>query len=120
MSSVDSENSSSATLMTRTLASSSYLRTTGSPCLLRVTFLPVVTLMGLLFGGLLGGAAVIENVFAWPGLGLLMVDSINTRDYPQIQGSIGVFAAGYVIVNLLVDLLYVLIDPRIRYGRASA
>src|SRR6266567_4354007 len=77
---------------------------------LRNSILPVVTMLGLLFGGLLGGAAVIETVFAWPGLGLLMVDSINTRDYPQIQGSIGVFAAGYVVVNLLVDLLYTLID----------
>jgi ABC-type dipeptide/oligopeptide/nickel transport system permease component len=85
---------------------------------LRNSILPVVTMLGLLFGGLLGGAAVIETVFAWPGLGLLMVDSINTRDYPQIQGSIGVFAAGYVVVNLLVDLLYMLIDPRIRYGKA--
>jgi ABC-type dipeptide/oligopeptide/nickel transport system permease component len=81
---------------------------------LRNAILPVVTLLGLLFGGLLGGAAVIETVFAWPGLGLLMVDSINTRDYPQIQGSIGVFAVGYVVVNLLVDLLYVFTDPRIR------
>jgi peptide/nickel transport system permease protein len=85
---------------------------------LRNAILPVVTLLGLLFGGLLGGAAVIETVFAWPGLGLLMVDSINTRDYPQIQGSIAVFAAGYVIVNLLVDVVYVLIDPRIQYGRS--
>ena len=50
---------------------------------------------------------------------LLMVDSINTRDYPQIQGSIGVFAAGYVVVNLLVDLLYTIIDPRIRYRKGS-
>jgi peptide/nickel transport system permease protein len=86
---------------------------------LRNAILPVVTLIGLLFGGLLGGAAVIETVFAWPGLGLLMVDSINTRDYPQIQGSIGVFAAGYVVVNLIVDFLYVFIDPRIQYGKAS-
>jgi peptide/nickel transport system permease protein len=86
---------------------------------LRNAILPVVTMLGLLFGGLLGGAAVVETVFAWPGLGLLMVDSINTRDYPQIQGSIVVFAAGYVIVNLLVDLLYVLIDPRIQYGHRS-
>src|SRR5262249_40807833 len=86
---------------------------------LRNAILPVVTMLGLLFGGLLGGAAVIETVFAWPGLGLLMVDSINTRDYPQIQGSIVVFAAGYVIVNLLVDLLYVFIDPRIQYGQKS-
>jgi ABC-type dipeptide/oligopeptide/nickel transport system permease component len=84
---------------------------------LRNAILPVVTIMGLQFGWLLGGAAVIETVFSWPGLGLLMVESINKRDYPQIQASIAVFAMGYVIVNLIVDILYTMVDPRIRIGK---
>jgi peptide/nickel transport system permease protein len=83
---------------------------------LRNALLPIVTLMGLQFGTLLGGAAVTETVFAWPGLGKLMVDAIYVRDFPQIQASVLLLAVTYVVVNLIVDLLYVFIDPRIRYG----
>ena len=83
---------------------------------LRNALLPIVTLMGLQFGTLLGGAAVTETVFAWPGLGKLMVDAIYVRDFPQIQASVLLLAVTYVVVNLVVDLLYVFIDPRIRYG----
>jgi peptide/nickel transport system permease protein len=83
---------------------------------LRNALVPIVTLMGLQFGTLLGGAAVTETVFAWPGLGKLMVDAIYVRDFPQVQASILLLAVTYVVVNLIVDVLYVVIDPRIRYG----
>jgi peptide/nickel transport system permease protein len=84
---------------------------------LRNALLPTVTIMGLQFGNLLGGAAVTETVFSWPGLGKLMVDAINLHDFPQVQASILLLATTYVIVNLIVDVLYGVIDPRIRYGR---
>ncbi|MBI3977372.1 MAG: ABC transporter permease [Chloroflexi bacterium] len=83
---------------------------------LRNALLPIVTIMGLQFGNLLGGAAVTETVFSWPGLGKLMVDAINLHDFPQVQASILLLATTYVVVNLIVDVLYVFIDPRIRYG----
>jgi peptide/nickel transport system permease protein len=85
---------------------------------LRNALLPAVTIMGLQFGNLLGGAAVTETVFSWPGLGKLMVDAINLHDFPQVQASILLLATTYVVVNLIVDLLYAVIDPRIRYVRA--
>ncbi len=72
-------------------------------------------MIGLQFGLLLGGAVLTETVFAWPGLGRLIVDSILARDYPVIQGTILVFALLYILVNLVVDLLYAYVDPRIRY-----
>lgn len=83
---------------------------------LRNALLPVVTIMGLQFGNLLGGAAVTETVFTWPGLGKLMVDSIYLHDFPQVQASVVLLATTYVMVNLVVDVLYAYIDPRIRYG----
>jgi ABC-type dipeptide/oligopeptide/nickel transport system permease component len=83
---------------------------------LRNALLPTVTIMGLQFGNLLGGAAVTETVFSWPGLGKLMVDAINLHDFPQVQASILLLATTYVLVNLIVDILYGIIDPRIRYG----
>lgn len=86
---------------------------------LRNALLPIVTLMGLQFGTLLGGAAVTETVFAWPGLGKLMVDAVYVRDFPQIQASVLLLAVTYVVVNLIVDLLYLFIDPRIRYERGT-
>ncbi|MCL4459428.1 MAG: ABC transporter permease [Chloroflexi bacterium] len=79
--------------------------------------LPVITLIGLQFGANLGGAVITETVFAWPGLGKLLVDSIRLRDYPQVQGSVLVLASAYVFINLAVDILYAYLDPRIRYGR---
>ena len=78
---------------------------------------PVLTVIGLQFGGLLGGAIIIENVFAWPGLGQLAVQAINQRDYPLIQGLILLTATTYVLVNAAVDLLYHRLDPRIRLTR---
>ncbi len=77
--------------------------------------IPIITVVGLQFGMLLGGAVLTETVFAWPGLGRLIVDAILARDYPVIQGTILIFGLLYILVNLLVDILYALIDPRIRY-----
>jgi peptide/nickel transport system permease protein len=81
---------------------------------LRNALIPVVTVMGLQFGGLLSGAVITETVFARPGLGKLVVDSIQNKDFPVVQGVILVLATTYIVINLLVDLSYVLIDPRIR------
>lgn len=81
---------------------------------LRNALVPVVTIVGLQVGGLLGGAVLTETVFAWPGIGRLAVDSILNRDYPVVQGVVVLVAAVFVLTNLAVDLLYSLIDPRIR------
>lgn len=83
---------------------------------LRNALLPIVTIVGLQFGLLLAGSAVIETIFAYPGLGKLMVDAIYLHDYPQVQASILVLATIYVVVNLSVDVLYGLIDPRVRHA----
>ncbi len=82
---------------------------------LQNALIPIITVIGLQFGTLLGGAILTETVFAWPGMGRLIVDSILGRDYPMIQGAILIFGLLYVLINLVVDLLYVLVDPRIRY-----
>ncbi|MBC8077253.1 MAG: ABC transporter permease [Chloroflexales bacterium] len=81
---------------------------------LRNTLLPIVTFIGLMFGSLLGGAVVTETVFAWPGVGKMLVDAIFKRDFPVVQGTVIVIGAMYVIINLLIDMLYVYIDPRLR------
>ena len=75
---------------------------------------PVVTLIGLQFGTLLGGAVVTETIFAWPGVGRLAVQSIFVRDYPVVQAGVFVLALTFVVINLVVDLLYGVLDPRIR------
>jgi len=82
---------------------------------LKNALIPIITVVGLQFGMLLGGAVLTETVFAWPGVGRLIVDSILARDYPVIQGAILVFGLLYILVNLMVDLLYAYVDPRIRY-----
>jgi len=82
---------------------------------LKNALIPIITVVGLQFGMLLGGAVLTETVFAWPGVGRLIVDSILARDYPVIQGAILVFGLLYILVNLVVDLLYAFVDPRIRY-----
>ncbi len=82
---------------------------------LKNALIPVATVVGLQFGTLLEGAVVTEVVFAWPGMGRLLVDSIFARDFPVIQGCVFVIAVMYVLVNLLVDLSYVWLDPKIRY-----
>ncbi len=83
---------------------------------LRNTLVPVITVQGLQFGTLLGGAVLTESVFSWPGLGRYLVDAIFLRDYPVVQAAILVIAVGFIIINLIVDLVYALVDPRIRYG----
>lgn len=82
---------------------------------LKNALIPTVTVLGLQVGGLLGGAFIIETVFAWRGIGELAVNAINQRDFPVIQGVIVVVAITYVLVNLVVDLSYRLLDPRIAY-----
>jgi ABC-type dipeptide/oligopeptide/nickel transport system permease component len=77
--------------------------------------IPVVTMMGLQFGALLGGAVVTETVFSWPGIGRLAIQGIYNRDYPVVQASVFITAAFFVLINLAVDLLYTILDPRIRY-----
>jgi ABC-type dipeptide/oligopeptide/nickel transport system permease component len=81
---------------------------------LKNALIPVVTVLGDQFGRLLGGAILTETVFAWPGLGRYLIESISQRDYPAVQGAILVFAAAVVIVNLMTDLSYVALDPRVR------
>lgn len=83
---------------------------------LKNAFIPVLTVLGLQFGALLGGAVLTESVFAWPGIGRLMVDSIFARDYPVVQGVVLVFATMFILLNLVVDVLYAYLDPRIHYG----
>ena len=83
---------------------------------LKNAMIPVITITGLQFGFLLGGAVVIEYVFQWPGLGTLLVNSVNGRDYPVIQTLMLFFALQFVLINLLVDMLYAAIDPRIHYA----
>ena len=82
---------------------------------LRNALIPVVTMMGLQFGFLLGGSIVVEAVFNWPGVGRLLVDSVNQRDYPVIQALVLMFSLEFILINLVVDLLYGLINPTIRY-----
>ena len=79
--------------------------------------IPVVTVMGISFALLMAGAVVVENVFAIKGLGRLLIQGILNRDYPLVQGKILVVSAIFVFSNLLVDLLYTIIDPRIRYDK---
>lgn len=83
---------------------------------LRNALIPAITVVGFSLGGLLGGAVVTETVFTIPGMGRLVVQSVQRRDYPVIQGAVMLIATFYVLANLLVDVLYVYVDPRIRYG----
>ena len=84
---------------------------------LRNAWLPVLTLVGLQLGGLLGGAVITETVFGWPGLGSLLVEAIQSRDYPVVQGAVLLVSLTYVLVNTGTDLVYAWVDPRIREGR---
>ncbi|MBA3643063.1 MAG: ABC transporter permease [Chloroflexia bacterium] len=81
---------------------------------LRNMLIPVITVVGLQVGNLLGGAVIVETIFGWPGIGRLLVDAIFHRDYPLVQAAILFITAGFVVVNLLVDLSYGYLDPRIR------
>ncbi len=82
---------------------------------LRNAFIPILTVISLQFGALLGGAVLTETVFGWPGIGRLLVDSIGARDFAVVQGIVLVYAAVFILLNVVVDVLYVVIDPRIRY-----
>jgi ABC-type dipeptide/oligopeptide/nickel transport system permease component len=82
---------------------------------LRNALLPVVTVVGLQFGGLLGGAVLTETVFAWPGVGRMLVDAIRSRDMPLVQGTVLFVAVVFIVVNLLVDLSYAALNPKVRY-----
>jgi len=82
---------------------------------LKNALIPVVTVVGLQLGGILGGATLIEMVFSIPGLGKITIDSINSRDYPVVQGAVLVSAVIFVCVNLIVDIIYGWLDPRVRY-----
>ena len=122
-----------AAVITRTLRSSliealsdDYVRTARAKGLaerlvirrhaLKNSLIPVVTLLGLQFGTLIGGAVITEYVFALPGVGRLVVDAIFARDYPLVQGVILLIAVGFILSNLVVDVVYGWLDPRIRYG----
>jgi ABC-type dipeptide/oligopeptide/nickel transport system permease component len=81
---------------------------------LRNALIPVITLIGLQIGFLLGGAVVTETIFSWPGVGRLAVGAILSSDFPMAQGTIIVLSAGFIVINLIVDLLYAVLDPRVR------
>jgi len=82
---------------------------------LRNALIPVITVVGLQFGNLLGGSILTETIFAWPGLGQLLTQSLFSRDYSTVQGVVLIFSGLFILVNLIVDLLYAYIDPRIQY-----
>ena len=82
----------------------------------RNSLIPILTILGLQFGTLLAGAIVTETIFSWPGIGRLAVQAIGARDYPLLQGCILLIAVSYVVVNLLTDAVYALVDPRVRLG----
>jgi ABC-type dipeptide/oligopeptide/nickel transport system permease component len=82
---------------------------------LRNALIPILTILGLQFGTLLAGTIVTESIFSWPGIGRLAVQAIGARDYPLLQGCILLIAGSYVFVNLLTDLVYALVDPRVRF-----
>lgn len=82
---------------------------------LKNTLIPIVTIVGLSIGGLLGGAVITENIFGLPGVGRVAIEAITARDYPMIQGTVLLVAVTFVFVNLITDIVYVYVDPRIRY-----
>jgi peptide/nickel transport system permease protein len=81
----------------------------------RNALIPVITVLGLQFASLLGGAIIIETIFAWPGIGRLAVNAIWRRDYPVIMGTVLIFSFTFILANLIIDILYTMLDPRIRY-----
>ena len=81
---------------------------------LRNALIPIVTVIGTQFGSLLGGAVMCETIFSIPGIGRLMVDSIKARDFPVVQGGVLFIAIGFALVNLIVDIIYAFLDPKIK------
>jgi len=86
---------------------------------LRNALVPLITIVGLQIGAILGGAFVIETIFLWPGIGALAVQSIFSKDYPVVQGTVLLVALSYMLTNLLVDISYPLFDPRIRLHKSQ-
>jgi ABC-type dipeptide/oligopeptide/nickel transport system permease component len=82
---------------------------------LKNAMIPVVTVVGLQFAKLMGGAILTETVFSWPGIGRLLITAISYRDYPMVQGIVFFVAFAFILINILIDLLYAYLDPRIRY-----
>jgi peptide/nickel transport system permease protein len=82
---------------------------------LRNTMIPIITVLGLQMGTLIGGAVITESVFTWPGLGTLIIDAINSRDWPLIQGSLIIIGTGFVLINIVVDGLYMYLNPQVEY-----
>jgi peptide/nickel transport system permease protein len=82
---------------------------------LRNILIPLVTVVGLQLGALFGGAVITESIFAWPGVGRLALQAISARDYPLVQASVLFISVVYVFLNLAVDIIYVYLDPRIRF-----
>jgi peptide/nickel transport system permease protein len=82
---------------------------------MRNALIPIVTLLGLSFGSMLSGAVIVETVFGWPGIGRYLVTGIQNRDFPVVQGAVLIIAVGFVLANLLTDVVYGFVDPRIRY-----
>jgi peptide/nickel transport system permease protein len=83
---------------------------------LKNALIPIITILGLEFGGLLAGAVVTETFFSYPCIGLLLINSINNRDFPIVQAALLLFALQFVLVNLIVDVIYARVDPRISYS----
>jgi len=84
---------------------------------LKNAMIPVITLTGLSFAGMLAGSAVIEKIFAWPGVGHMILDAIENKDFPVVQACVISVSAIYLVTNLVVDITYILLDPRIRYEK---
>ena len=87
---------------------------------LRNALMPLITMTGVSFAWQLGGTVVIESVFAWPGLGRLLLDAVLRRDYPLVLAGVAILATAFVVVNLLVDVIYTYLDPRIRFSASTA
>jgi peptide/nickel transport system permease protein len=82
---------------------------------LRNGLIPIVTLLGINLGFVLSGSVIVETVFAWPGIGLYLIDGINGRDFPVVQATVLVIATGFILGNIITDLMLVYVDPRIRF-----
>jgi ABC-type dipeptide/oligopeptide/nickel transport system permease component len=84
---------------------------------LRNAMIPVLTYSGLILGGFMNGSVVVEQVFAWPGIGRMALTSVSGRDFPVIQGVVIMVGVFFIVINLMVDIMYALIDPRIKYTK---
>jgi len=82
---------------------------------LRSALIPVLTYVGLIVAAFFNGSVVVENVFAWPGVGKMVLDAVTFRDFPLVQGAVVMTCIFFILINILVDIIYVIVDPRIRY-----